>query len=546
MNRNRILSTPYLKKVRIYINRPPAPFVNWELVSGVINFSAHADSFNVIEYILEYQGETFSSRMGSFEMPANRFEKFIGTFYSVRQDGTRSDPTIVNIDLNEDKPPVGRVLLENPYSGGPIRFIIQDDWDSPSDMSIKANFEDIATLYSDGYLLPMIELSEGTYTLNIKVTDSSDNDWVYSRKQTVVKIPPAEIPELYIEEGTLRQAKWKINAEKPIIQRFTEGKWQDIIFPGNTESSAPLSSEFVSPDGDLYRLLLKSEDKFYLPSLPIFAKESYFRRFTSQYIVSLMGGDALFSGGNSYTLHGNIVVKGGSVLRVEPGTEINFTRGNILLVGGVMDLDGRKENIKFGSIGSAGTIEVSTGGSLIARGVDFGNTMLIVNEGAVIVLDHCRMNADFVVNGARSIQIYDSEFQSNILFDKVGEFTISGSSFKDREFKINFVSQLEIVRSNIETEELILGDSNLRILDSKLKLQQLHINELSSLKVFGGFFDIEKGFIDKGSSVQIDNKTSIETFAKINVTRFSSFRISSELKDKFEIIEDSHSFSDIY
>lgn len=546
VNRNRFLSTPYMKKVRIYLSRPPAPFVSWELISGILNFKTHADSFNVKEYRLEYGEKIFTSRIGDFNIPVRRFENFQGFFYSIRLDGTRSDPTIVDIALNEDKPPVGRVVVEKPYIGGAIEFVVLDDWDSYPELSIEASLRDIDALYADGYLLPLVELPEGIYDLDIRVVDSSNNKWIYNRKHQVTKLPSLEIPELYIEEGTLRQAKWKTIDKEPVIQRFMEGRWQDIIYPGSTESSAPLSRDFVSQDGDLYRLLLKSDDDIHLPSLPIFAKESYFRRFTSQYIVSLMGGDALFSGGNSYTLHGNIVVKEGSVLRVEPGTTINFTRGNVLLVGGVMDFDGRKENIKLGSIGSAGTIEVSTGGSIIARGVDFGNTRLVVNEGAVIVLDRCKIKSDLVINSAQSVQIYNSEFSGDVLFNNIEEFIVSSSTFDHQEFKIRFVGSADIIRSDFITEALMIEDGNLRILDSRLNSSRLDISELSSVKVFGGSFNVVDSNIYKGSSFQIGNKVLIDMPVKINISSFSSFRVSSELKERFVISKDSFSFSYTY
>ncbi|MFW6119689.1 MAG: hypothetical protein ACOC80_02145, partial [Petrotogales bacterium] len=408
VNKDRLVSQPLNHTIEI-LKMARLSHLEYQLENGILEIHIFPKLDNMV-YTIEINGTTYESSIGELNIPVKN-EDIVIKASAIKNNEVKYGSIKTTISDVDEPPRVSIPSPENGYNGKWIPFHIKDDWDNKKDLTIRAEVNEISLLYNDEKLFPKHEIPEGDYTLKASVIDTSGNVCKISKNIRISKTFEEHIPELYIEEGGyFRIASWKNvdNNTNVKIERFENGKWEEII---KTKDHSPLriSSEFVSESkGDLYRLSLASTKTHYLPSVPVYAKSEPLRRLTSTYVLSLMGADTLFSAGEEYHLQGRIAVGEKKHLRIEPEVSVRIGRGSSLLVNGSIEMDGRRGRINFISLASSGGIHVGSGGVMLARNVDFGNTSITGEEGSVIILEDCNINNSLDFLG-KYLQIYNSE-----------------------------------------------------------------------------------------------------------------------------------------
>ena len=87
---------------------------------------------------------------------------------------------------------------------------LEDDWDRSSRLSVNAFAElsGIRFLYDGQRLIPESPLPQGEDAIVVKVMDSSGNCTEYWESFNIVKRTSESLPELYIEEGAVRNNRF--------------------------------------------------------------------------------------------------------------------------------------------------------------------------------------------------------------------------------------------------------------------------------------------------------------------------------------------------
>ena len=539
----RFLTSPISSEVIIDLTLPYPPEINWSMSSGRLHLELYSDgSSNIHGYRLIVDStEEFFSSSGSFAIDINKGQEYFIQGYALRGN-IHSEPKMIDLLLSEDKPPEIEIALQRPYEGGAIGLTVKDDWDRPEALEVRAFTQEhgISLLYDSQRLIPEVPLLEATNTVVIVVTDSSNNTTVKNEVVNVVKKTAEKPPELFIEEGTVRSAKWEAIDGRVILQKFKGGEWIEISSHDSGIRSSTIPRESLSPEGDIYRLIVEASSEIFLPSIPVFAKESFFRRFSTEFISSLMGMDALLVGGNDYRLYGNIAVRENTVMKVEPGAAITISRSNTLLVGGVLDLEGRRERVKVNPGGSTGTIEISNNGVLIARNVDFSNTRIIARDAALVIMENCTSSAGIEVRGARTVQIYNSEIAGNVLIENVRELYVHSSVFNLDSLKISSSSSAMISQSAIAGVDFDMRNSKLRLVLGKLDFDSVQIRQLSRLSIIDTLVSIGRLVVQEASSVNLEIMEFVDT-PDIVVSTLSRLSMYSETARKTPIKLDAKS-----
>ncbi|MGC9384335.1 MAG: hypothetical protein ACP5D6_07035, partial [Kosmotogaceae bacterium] len=406
--------------------------LEYQLENGVLMIDVFPKLENTV-YSIELNGDFYENSTGEFIVPVNK-ENISIKATAVRNDELKFGGISLTVAASNDEPPeIFIPLPENGYNGKWIPFNINDDWDKYENLTIKAKIDGIPLLFNESRLFPEYEIPEGNHTLKASVTDSNGNMKTISKEIKIVKTFEENVPELYIEEGGyFRIASWK-NVEPDTevkIERFKNGNWKEII---KTEDDSPMriSAEYVSENkGDLYRISLASTKTQYIPSVPVFAKSEPLRRLTSTYVLSLMGADTLFSAGEDYYLQGRIAVGENKHLRIEPEVTVKIGRGSSLLVNGSIEMDGRRGKISFISLASSDGIRIGSGGLMLARNVDFGNTNIVGDKGSIIILDNCSINGLLDFSG-EYLQIYNSSLDNGLNIENSVDSVIYNSEINN-------------------------------------------------------------------------------------------------------------------
>ncbi len=503
VNKSRLVSQPLKRTIEILPMERLTHF-EYQLENSVLKIHVFPKLDNTI-YTVEINGTSYKSNTGELSIPVKK-EDIVIKASAVQNDEVKYRSIKTTISADADEPPsVSIPLPENGYNGKWIPFHIIDDWDNKDDLNIKAEVKDISLLYNDEKLFPEYEIPEGNYTLEASVIDSYSNVSTVSKSIRISKTFEEHIPELYIEEGGyFRIASWKNvdNNTEVKIERFKNGKWEEII---KTKDHSPLriSSEFVSDSkGDLYRLSLASTKTHYLPSVPVYAKSEPLRRLTSTYVLSLMGADTLFSAGEEYYLQGRIAVGEKKHLRIEPEVTVKIGRGSSLLVNGSIEMDGRRGRINFIPLASSVGIRVGSGGVMLARNVDFGNTSITGEEGSVIILEDCNINNSLGFSG-RYLQIYNSDLNGGLNVENSDEIVVSNTLINEH-FNSNNVKKSMFVNSNINCEIVTTEFSKINFYQSEFETEEMSVKNIANVNFYHceGLVDIMH--ISNGSRVYVD------------------------------------------
>jgi hypothetical protein len=440
-----------------------------------------------------------------------------------------------------------KLFFTFPYRGEAIQVEISDDWDSPEELEIEAFAQEsgISLLFDGARLIPEIPIPEHKNTLVVRVSDSSGNTTEVTKQLTVVRSTSPDLPELYIEEGTIRNARWTTSEGSVELQRYRDGEWITLSSHDSEEKSSIISKDSISENGDLYRIVFTSESEIYMPSVPVFAKESFFRRFSTEYISSFLGMDALLVGGNDYRFYGNIVVRDNSVMRVESGSSLTIPKGNTLLVSGVLDLEGWKDRIAVNPGGSSGTIEVTNNGVLIARSVDFNNSRVVVEGAAVVVFEDCTFYGGLKISGARTVQIYKSQIDGEISVENVRELLVHLSELSGTELTYSNLGSALLSRSTFSSQSMEVMDSRVEVVGSVFEYGDIEINKTSRLLLTGSSL-IDTGIEISGASSLHIEELEIRGQVKIDLKGLSRLSIQEDAKEMIEIISDEKSAIKVY
>lgn len=543
----RFLTTPVSAKVTINLEPPERPAVRWSLAQGFLTLVVRAeDSKEVTDYRILVNGESFRSSSGVFSVPVERDRKYIVQAFSM-SDAISSEPAIVDLELSEDFAPEVKLFFTFPYRGEAIQVEISDDWDSPEELEIEAFAQEsgISLLFDGARLIPEIPIPEHKNTLVVRVSDSSGNTTEVTKQLAVVRSTSPDLPELYIEEGTIRNARWTTSEGSVELQRYRDGEWITLSSHDSEEKSSIISKDSISENGDLYRIVFTSESEIYMPSVPVFAKESFFRRFSTEYISSFLGMDALLVGGNDYRFYGNIVVRDNSVMRVESGSSLTIPKGNTLLVSGVLDLEGWKDRIAVNPGGSSGTIEVTNNGVLIARSVDFNNSRVVVEGAAVVVFEDCTFYGGLKISGARTVQIYKSQIDGEISVENVRELLVHLSELSGTELTYSNLGSALLSRSTFSSQSMEVMDSRVEVVGSVFEYGDIEINKTSRLLLTGSSL-IDTGIEISGASSLHIEELEIRGQVKIDLKGLSRLSIQEDAKEMIEIISDEKSAIKVY
>ncbi|HOZ99318.1 hypothetical protein [Mesotoga prima] len=538
----RFLSTPVSKEVIINLNPPDAPDLTWSLSQGELKLSLRSDSSDsVTDYRILVNNVLHSSTQGTFSFPVDRDAHYVIQAFSVAGN-LRSDPSILDLKLSEDFAPEVELTSVLPFTNGAVDITVVDDWDRTNDLSIKAFLEEsnILLLFDGNRLIPEIPLPEGINTLVVRVADSSGNVTELKRELKTVRKTSVEIPELYIEEGTIRNARWTTPKGMVELQRYIDGEWITLSTHSSEEESSIIAKDSISEKGDLYRIVVDSDNEKLLPSVPVFAKESLFRRFSTEFISSFLGMDALLVGGNSYRFYGNIVVRENTVMRVESGTSLTIPRGNTLLVSGVLDLEGWKDRIKVNPGGSSGTIEVTNNGVLIARSVDFNNSTVSIENAAVAVFEDCTLSGDLKISGARTVQIYNSQFSGDMEIENVRELLVHQSDFSGSSLVLSGLGRVLLSRSSLRFHSLEIVDSRLEAYESLFEAEGLFVRKTSHLLQTRGALIETEISVSGASSIHIE-EPNLTGDVKIELRDLSRLSLQKDLEGSIEIVSDEKS-----
>ena len=543
VEKNRFVSPPVKKEVRAFSDKPERPDLEFSIQSGTLNVQLTSKDDSITSYVIDIAGSEYFSQDGQFSYEVTQGEEITITAWSVRQDGSPSDPVEEILDLSIDSPPDVSLKVPKPYVGDVIQVELSDDWDQPEDLEVIASSGDYRFYFNEGVLYPEVELPEGSHFVVVSVIDSSGNMTNKTTPVYVTKTPSPEVPELLIEEGTFRRAIWQFEDASVKLQRFWNGAWINHIVPQQGVSSVVIPREGMSERGDFYRLHASSPESLFIPSIPVFAKESQFRRFTAENVVSFMGSDALLSTGNTFRLVGNLTVWQGTVVRIEPGVELVFPRGNNLIVSGVLDIDGRQNRVSINSPSVMGTISVTQGGSIIARGVDFSRTRLVVRGANIVVLENCVLSDGLRIDGARSVQIYSSKISGSFFINNADEVFVDGSIVNAETVTLSHSAFISISRSDISSDEIVIEQSKLRFLDSSIEARLVATERFSAVLMAKCSLSVGAFRIFSGSSVQIENPRIMVDESQVSLANFSKFVFSEDALDSFRIVADRTSIA---
>jgi len=543
----RFLTTPVSVKTTINLEPPDRPVVRWSLAQGLLTLDVKAnDSKKVTDYRILVNDVSYRSSSGVFSVPVERDTKYIVQAFSM-SDTISSEPAIVDLELSEDFAPEVKLFFTLPYRGDAIQAEISDDWDSPEEIEIEAFAQEsgISLLFDGARLIPEIPIPEGMNTLVVRVSDSSGNTTEVKKQLSVVKNTSPDLPELYIEEGTIRNARWTTSEGFVQLQRYRDGEWITLSSHDSEEKSSIISKDSISENGDLYRIAFTSENEIYMPSVPVFAKESFFRRFSTEFISSFLGMDALLVGGNDYRFYGNIVVRDNSVMRVESGSSLTIPKGNTLLVSGVLDLEGRKDRIAVNPGGSSGTIEVTNNGVLIARSVDFNNSRILIEGAAVVVFEDCTFSGGLKISGARTVQIYKSQIDGEIIVENVRELLVHLSELSGTKLTYSNLGSALLSRSTFSSQSMEVKDSRVEVFGSVFESGDIEINRTSRLSLTGGSL-IDTEIKISGASWMHIEESEISGQVSIDLQRLSRLTLQEDAKAMTEIISDEKSAIKVY
>ncbi|MFO7881628.1 MAG: hypothetical protein R6U52_03690 [Kosmotogaceae bacterium] len=511
----------------------------YQLENGVLKISVFPKLNNMI-YTVQINGNSYNNDTGDFSIPISKEDIDI-IISAIQNNELKFGVISKTISTKADEPPKITIPVpENGYDGKWIPFFVTDDWDRHENLTVMASIYGISMFFIDNKLFPEYEIPEGEHTLEASVIDSFGNISTVSKDIKIVKSFEESIPELYIEEGGyFRIASWKnVEANTEVkIERFKNGNWEEII---QTEDHSPLriSSEFVSEGkGDLYRLSLASTKTHYLPSVPVFAKSEPLRRLTSTYVLSLMGADTLFGAGEDYYLQGRIAVGETKHLRIEPEVTVKIGRGSSLLVNGSIELDGRRGRISFISLASSDGIRVGSGGVMLARNVDFGNTSIIGEEGSVVILENCNLDTALNFSGTY-LQIFDSSLDGGLILKNSDESVIYNVKINE-SFISNNIKNTIFVNSDINCSTGAMDFSKINAYQSTFELEELSVKNVSTLNFYhcDGLVNMLK--INNGSKVYIG--TSDFQKGAILVEKISSVVIPEKLRDIINVESDDKS-----
>ncbi len=508
INREKFISSPYEYVIdkTTYTLDPPDIEVNF--VKGEFLIEAITDYESDLTFNFAIDNMLFSVTEKEIFYTPESTEEINGSCFIVdNETEEKSQRVFFSFKKPPDNSPNVKVLEASFDANNSIKVTIKDDYDDLKDLSINATCSDTPCFFNGGSLYLEFPLDDGIWPLQINVIDSSGNSTIINKNVNVKNIPSDEIPVLYIEEGASRKAKWISPSETNDLQLFKNNIWNNIQRDSESSDKMTVQSEYINKDGDIYRLLSSSIDKKYLPSVPVFAIESFYKRYSSDTILSLFGANTFLPGFQEYKIMSSIAIPNYNVLKIDNGASINLSMGSTILLSGILDIDGKEDRVRIFSGSNKNSIEINNGGILIARGVNFDNINLQINEGAVVVLYNCDfIDGSIKIQNANTVYFYNSNIESDISLNSIDELNIFKSSLSDKNIRIQNSSNLCIYDSQISAETLeILFMSKGNVYKSTLTASSLLMEGNVYVNMFNNEINSDKIELKKGSTVVIKN-----------------------------------------
>jgi hypothetical protein len=238
-------------------------------------------------------------------------------------------------------------------------------------------------------------------------------------------------------------------------------------------------------------------------------------------------------------------VRENSIMKVESGSTLTISRGNTLLVSGVLDLEGRKDRIALNPGGSYGTLEVSTNGILIARNVDFNKTRIVVKNASVIAMDGCTLGAGLEIRGTRTVQLYNCEIVGDILLENVMDLYIHSSRSASGKFVLSNSLSSTLSRSTIENDTVEIKNSRVSFFLGGVSSQHFKIYQLSRVSMTGLEISSEKLEVLEASSLSLEDIYGDGKFL-LSVRTLSRASLDEKLAGKLDLEADEKSVIAIY
>jgi hypothetical protein len=232
-------------------------------------------------------------------------------------------------------------------------------------------------------------------------------------------------------------------------------------------------------------------------------------------------------------------------MRVESGSSLTIPKGNTLLVSGVLDLEGRKDRIAVNPGGSSGTIEVTNNGVLIARSVDFNNSRILIEGAAVVVFEDCTFSGGVKISGARTVQIYKSQIDGEIIVENVRELLVHLSELSGTKLTYSNLGSALLSRSTFSSQSLEVKDSRVEVVGSVFESGDIEINKTSRLSLTGGSLTDTKIKLSGASWMHIE-ESEIAGQVRIDLQRLSRLSLQEDTKGMTEIISDEKSAIKVY
>jgi len=532
VSRDKFISSPYEYTIdkTTYTLVPPDIEINF--VKGVFSIEAITDYASDLTFNFEVEDELFSGSDNEILYTPESTDEINGSCFIINEDtNEKSQRVFFSFKKPPDESPDVKILDAFFDSNNSIKVLIRDDYDDLGDLTINATCNETPCFFNGGFLYLEFPLDDGLWPLKINVTDSSGNLTRINKKVYIKNIPSDEIPILYIEEGASRKAKWISPADTNDLQLFKNNIWNNIQRDNEFSDKMTVQSENINKDGDVYRLFSHSVDKIFFPSVPVFAIESFYKRYSSDTILSLFGANTFLPGFQEYKIMSSIAIPNNNVLKIDNGASVNLSMGSTILLSGVLDIEGKEDRVNIFSNSSKSRIEINNGGILIARGVNFKNINLQINEGAIIVLYNCDfIDGSINIQSANTVYFYYSNIESDISLSNIDELNIFKSSLSDKNIKIQNSYDLSIYDSKITAESLeILFMSKGNIYKSTMNASSLLMEGNVYISMYENELYNNKIELKKGSTIILKN-TDINS-EKITLTEISLIKSDKEMNN---------------
>ncbi len=532
VNREKFISSPYEFKIDKSLYTLNTPDIDIEFKKGDFFINAFTGYASDLSFNFTIDGKEYFGRNNQIQITPESTTDINGSCYVVDpQTNEKSQRVFFTFIQPPNEAPTVDILSEIFDKDNSIEVFISDDYDKCDELTINATCNNTPCFFNGGKLYSEFPLEDGLWPLMINVIDSSGKSSFIKENVYVKNIPSEDIPVLFIEEGAARKARWNSSGENNILQLYKNNSWKNITTSENDSDRITIQNENISDEGDVYRLISYSGNKRFFPSVPVFAAESFYKRYSSNTILSLFGANTFLPGFQEYKISSNIAIPFDNILKIDNGASVNLAMGSTILLSGVLDIEGKDDRVKFFSNSYKNSIEVNNGGVLIARGVNFQNINLKINDGAIVVLFNCDfIDGSIKIEKANTVYFYNSKIKSDITLKNIDELNIYKSSLSDETIQIENSYNTNILASEIRTDNLeFLSTSKGNIYESEIVVSNLLFEGNVFFQMYDTKINSDKIELKKSSTI-IAKNTDIEG-KKITLHEISMIKTNKNIQN---------------